>query len=88
MLHPDYERYHGPKTKAPTLKNVQTLVRASKGDISVALPSRMKSLKIVFARSLYQGYLEPYAITVEVDQQGRLAIWVANRRFSNCASFG
>ena len=33
VLHPDYERYHGPKTKAPTLKNVQTLVRASKGDI-------------------------------------------------------
>ncbi len=31
VLHPDYERYQGPKTKAPTLKNVQTLVRSEQG---------------------------------------------------------
>ena len=80
VLHPDYERYHGPKTKAPTLKNVQTLVRASKGDIERGFAESDEVFENSFRTQLvHQGYLEPYAITVEVDQQGRLAIWVANQ---------
>src|SRR5512145_2073460 len=33
VLHPNYANYKGPKTKAPQLKNVQTLVKGGKGDI-------------------------------------------------------
>jgi CO/xanthine dehydrogenase Mo-binding subunit len=80
VLHPDYERYQGPKTKAPTLKNVQTLVRASKGDIERGFAESDEVFENSFRTQLvHQGYLEPYAITVEVDKQGRLAIWVANQ---------
>ena len=80
VLHPEYARYQGPKTKAPSLKNVQTLVRASKGDIARGFAESDEIFENSFRTQLvHQGYLEPYAITVEVDKQGRLAIWVANQ---------
>ena len=80
VIHPDYERYHGPKTKAPALKNVQTLVRASKGNIEQAFAESDEIFENSFRTQLvHQGYLEPYAITVEVDKQGRLAIWATNQ---------
>jgi CO/xanthine dehydrogenase Mo-binding subunit len=80
VLHPEYERYQGPKTKAPALKNVQTLVRASKGDIERGFAESDEIFENSFRTQLvHQGYLEPYAVTVEVDKQGRLAIWVANQ---------
>jgi CO/xanthine dehydrogenase Mo-binding subunit len=80
VLHPDYERYRGPKTKAPTLKNIQTLVRASKGDIQRGFAESDEIFENSFRTQLvHQGYLEPYAVTVEVDKQGRLTIWVTNQ---------
>jgi CO/xanthine dehydrogenase Mo-binding subunit len=80
VLHPDYANYHGPKTKAPELKNVQTLVRGGKGDIARGFAESDRIFENSFRTQLiHQGYIEPYAITVEVDQQGRLAIWVANQ---------
>jgi CO/xanthine dehydrogenase Mo-binding subunit len=80
LLHPDYERYQGPKTRAPLLKNVQTLVRAAKGDIQRGFDESDRVFENTFRTQLvHQGYIEPYAITVEVDKQGRLAIWVANQ---------
>ena len=33
IIHPDYASYGGPRTKAPDLQNVQTLVQQGKGDI-------------------------------------------------------
>ena len=80
VLHPEYESYKGPKTKAPALKNVQTLVRAGKGDLQRGFSESDQIFENSFRTQLvHQGYLEPYAITVEVDKQGRLAIWVANQ---------
>ena len=80
VLHPEYESYQGPKTKAPALKNIQTLVRASKGDIERGFAESDEIFENSFRTQLvHQGYLEPYAITVEVDKQGRLAIWAANQ---------
>jgi CO/xanthine dehydrogenase Mo-binding subunit len=80
VLHPDYEWYRGPKTKAPTLKNIQTLVRASKGDIQRGFAESDEIFENSFRTQLvHQGYLEPYAVTVEVDKQGRLTIWVTNQ---------
>src|SRR5919109_1141144 len=80
LLHPDYQSYEGPKTKAPHLRNVQTLVRAAKGDIERGFAESDHIFENTFRTQLvHQGYIEPYAITVEVDKQGRLAIWVANQ---------
>jgi CO/xanthine dehydrogenase Mo-binding subunit len=80
VLHPDYPSYRGPKTKAPHLKNIQTLVRGGKGDIERGFAESAHIFENSFRTQLvHQGYIEPYAITVEVDKQGRLAIWVANQ---------
>jgi carbon-monoxide dehydrogenase large subunit len=80
LLHPDYERYRGPKTKAPQLKNVQTLVHGGKGDVERGFAESDEIFENSFCtQAVHQGYIEPYAITVEVDKQGRLAIWVANQ---------
>jgi CO/xanthine dehydrogenase Mo-binding subunit len=80
LLHPDYVSYRGPKTKAPALKNVQTLVKGGKGDIERGFAESDRIFENSFRTQLvHQGYIEPYAITVEVDKQGRLAIWVTNQ---------
>ncbi|HEY2990745.1 MAG TPA: xanthine dehydrogenase family protein molybdopterin-binding subunit [Candidatus Binatia bacterium] len=82
LLHPDYPSYKGPKTMALELKNVQTLVRARKGDIEKAFAESDYVFEKTYRTQLvHQGYLEPYACTVEVDEQGRVAIWVANQAF-------
>jgi carbon-monoxide dehydrogenase large subunit len=80
VLHPDYEQYVGPKTKAPGMKNIQTLVRRGKGDLQRGFGESDKIFENSFRTQLvHQGYIEPYAVTVEVDKQGRLAIWVCNQ---------
>ena len=80
LLHPDYADYQGPPTKAPQLHNVQTLVRAEKGDIAKGFAEADHIFENTFRTQLvHQGYIEPYACTVEVDAAGRVAVWVANQ---------
>ena len=82
VLHPDYASYRGPRTKMPELKNVQTLVTAGKGDIEKGFADSDRIFEHTFRTQLvHQGYIEPYACTVEVDGEGRVAVWVANQAF-------
>ena len=82
ILHPDYPTYKGPKTMALELKNVQTLVRGGKGEIEKGFAESDYVFEKTYRTQLvHQGYIEPYACTVEVDGQGRVAIWVANQAF-------
>jgi len=80
LLHAGYADYEGPPTKAPDLRNVQTLVRARKGNIERGFAEADHIFENTFRTQLvHQGYIEPYACTVEVDAAGRVAIWVANQ---------
>lgn len=80
LLHPDYASYQGPPTKVPQLRNVQTLVRAAKGDIARGFAAADHIFENTFRTQLvHQGYIEPHACTVEVDGAGRVAVWVANQ---------
>ena len=82
LLHPDYATYTGPSTKAPHLHNVQTLVQGHKGNIEQGFSESDHVFEHVFrTQMVHQGYIEPYACTVEVDHEGRIAIWVANQAF-------
>jgi carbon-monoxide dehydrogenase large subunit len=82
VLHPDYPAYKGPKTMALELKNVQTLVRARKGEIEKGFAESDYIFEKTYRTQLvHQGYIEPYACTVEVDGEGRVAIWAANQAF-------
>lgn len=82
VIHPDYASYKGPPTKAPDLRNVQTLVQAAKGDIERGFAESDHVFEGEYrTQMVHQGYIEPYACTVEADAQGRAAIWVANQAF-------
>ncbi len=81
-LHSDYASYEGPRTKAPHLHNIQTLVRGGKGDVDQGFRESDQIFENTFrVQMVHQGYIEPYACTVEVDSEGRVAIWVCNQAF-------
>jgi CO/xanthine dehydrogenase Mo-binding subunit len=80
VIHPDYASYLGPPTKAPELRNVQTLVQQSKGDIEKGFAES----DYVFENSyqtqmVHQAYIEPHACLVETDGSGRVAVWSSNQ---------
>ncbi len=82
LLHPDYGSYDGPDTKAPHLHNVQTLVRGGKGDIEQGFRESDQIFESNYrVQMVHQAYIEPYACTVEVDSEGRVAVWVCNQAF-------
>ncbi len=82
LLHSDYASYEGPRTKAPHLHNVQTLVRGGKGDIDQGFRESDQIFENTFrVQMVHQGYIEPYACTVEVDAESRVAVWVCNQAF-------
>ena len=82
VLHPDYASYRGPQTKVPDRKNVQTLVKGGKGNIEKGFAESDRIFENSFRTQLvHQGYIEPYACTVEVDGEGRVAVWVANQAY-------
>ncbi|MCH6546109.1 MAG: xanthine dehydrogenase family protein molybdopterin-binding subunit, partial [Deltaproteobacteria bacterium] len=82
LLHSEYDSYEGPRTKAPHLHNVQTLVRGGKGDIDQGFRESDQIFENTFrVQMVHQGYIEPYACTVEVDAESRVAVWVCNQAF-------
>ena len=80
LIHPDYPTYDGPRTKAPELRNVQTLVQQSKGDIEKGFAESDYVFEDVYkTQMVHQGYIEPHACLVEVDGNGRVAVWSSNQ---------
>ena len=80
IIHPDYASYEGPPTKAPHLRNVQTLVQQSKGDIEKGFAESDYIFENVYqTQMVHQGYIEPHACLVEVDGDGRVAVWSSNQ---------
>ena len=80
LIHPDYASYEGPRTKTPDLRNVQTLVQQDKGDIEKGFAeSDYVFDKVYQTQMVHQGYIEPHACLVEVDGNGRVAVWSSNQ---------
>jgi CO/xanthine dehydrogenase Mo-binding subunit len=80
ILHADYASYQGPPTKTPDLRNVQTLVQQGKGDIDKGFAESDYIFENVYqTQVVHQGYLEPHACVVEVDGNGRVAVWSSNQ---------
>lgn len=80
LIHPDYANYEGPSAKAPELRNVQTLVQQSKGDIDHGFAESDFIFDNCFqTQAVHQGYIEPHACLVEVDGSGRAAVWSSNQ---------
>src|SRR5262245_7202358 len=80
IIHPDYTSYEGPQTKAPDLRNVQTLVQQGQGDIEKGFAESYYIFENVYqTQMVHQGYIEPHACLVEVDGEGRAAVWSSNQ---------
>ncbi|HWP60760.1 MAG TPA: xanthine dehydrogenase family protein molybdopterin-binding subunit [Candidatus Acidoferrales bacterium] len=80
LLHPDYASYHLPETKAVGLHNVQTVLRAKKGDLEQGLGESDRVFEHTFrTQMVHQGYIEPYACSVEIDGEGRVLVWASTQ---------
>jgi carbon-monoxide dehydrogenase large subunit len=81
LLHPDYASYETPKgSRAPELRNVQSVLRASKGDIEKGFNESDKIFEHTFrTQMVHQGYIEPTATMVEIDGEGRVLVWEATQ---------
>ena len=80
IIHPDYASYEGPPTKAVDLRNVQTLVQKTKGDVEQGFAEADHVFENTFqTQMVHQGYIEPHACLVEVDASGRVAVWSSNQ---------
>ena len=80
LIHPNYASYEGPSTKAPDLRNVQTLVQQSQGDIARGFAESDYIFENSYqTQMVHQGYIEPHACLVDVDGNGRVAVWSSNQ---------
>lgn len=80
IIHPDYATYEGPRTKTTDLRNVQTLVQQSKGDIEKGFAESDYIFENAYqTQMVHQAYIEPHACLVEVDGNGRVAVWSSNQ---------
>ncbi len=84
LLHPDYASYEMamPQAKAVGLHNVQSVIRASKGNIDQGFTESDYMFEHAFrTQMVHQGYIEPNACLVEVDAQGRVSGWSTAQSF-------
>ncbi len=80
LIHPDYASYEAPETKTPDLHNVQSALRAKKGDIEKGFSESDKIFEHTFqTQMVHQGYIEPYACSVEIDAEGRILAWASTQ---------
>jgi len=80
LLHPDYASYLGPPSMAPDLKNVQSVMRAAKGDLERGFAESDKIFENTFrTQMVHQGFIEPRACLVEVDREGRIQVWFCHQ---------
>ncbi len=80
LLHPDYASYLGPPSMAPDLKNVQSVMRAAKGDTARGFAESDEIFENSFrTQMVHQGFIEPRACRVEIDRDGRIQVWFCHQ---------
>ncbi|MGH7767390.1 MAG: xanthine dehydrogenase family protein molybdopterin-binding subunit [Candidatus Binatia bacterium] len=79
LLHPDFASYQGPnKTDGST--NARSRVQTTKGDVEQGFRESDEIFESAYAtHAVHQGFIEPRAGLVEVDLQGRVAIWQSHQ---------
>ncbi len=80
VLHPDYSSYLGLPTKAPHMKNVQSVIVASKGDLAAGFAESDRVFENTFrTHMVHQGFIEPRACVLEIDKSGRIMVWFGHQ---------
>jgi carbon-monoxide dehydrogenase large subunit len=79
-LHPEMASYQGLPQPMSTVNNVFAHDVWSKGDIAEGFRSAERIFEHTFTSQLmHQGYIEPHACVVHVDDRGRAQIWANNK---------
>jgi CO/xanthine dehydrogenase Mo-binding subunit len=80
LLHPEYSSYLGPPSMAPDLKNVQSVMRAAKGDLERGFAESDEIFENTFrTQMVHQGFIEPRACLVDIDGEGRIQVWFCHQ---------
>ncbi|MGH7768048.1 MAG: xanthine dehydrogenase family protein molybdopterin-binding subunit, partial [Candidatus Binatia bacterium] len=80
LLHPEYASYLGPSSMAPDLKNVQSAMRAAKGDLARGFAESDEIFENTFrTHMVHQGFIEPRACLIEIDREGRVQVWFCHQ---------
>ncbi len=79
-LHPNMSSYQGLPQPVATVNNVFAHNRWSKGDIEDGFRTADLIFEHTFtAQLMHQGYIEPHACVVHIDDSGRAQIWANNK---------
>jgi CO/xanthine dehydrogenase Mo-binding subunit len=79
-LHPQMASYEGLPQPMATVNNVFAHNRWSKGDIAEGFSVADRIFEHTFtAQLMHQGYIEPHACVVHIDDRGRAQVWANNK---------
>ncbi|MEC8911067.1 MAG: molybdopterin cofactor-binding domain-containing protein, partial [Chloroflexota bacterium] len=82
LLHDDMSAYEGAPTQflAPDLHNGQTRLYWEKGDLEQGFKDADVVLEHSFSiPSRHQGYIEPFASVIDIDDDGRIQAWCSSK---------
>jgi len=79
-LHPQMASYQGLPQPVATVNNVFAHNSWSKGDIAEGFSAADRIFEHTFrAQLMHQGYIEPHACVVHIDDYGRAQVWANNK---------
>lgn len=80
LLHDSYHTYKGVPRPLPNLRNVQSHVHWSLGDVGQGFRESDYIFEHEFqTQYVHQGYLEPHAAVVAMDHAGRVQLWATTK---------
>jgi CO/xanthine dehydrogenase Mo-binding subunit len=81
LLHPELRSYVGfPEYVPAEFRNVHARMEISRGDVAEGFAKADMVLEHTFRTgTMHQGYLEPHATVVNIDESGRVEFWHANK---------
>src|SRR5437763_807508 len=79
-LHPQMASYQGLREPVAMVNNVFAHNSWSKGDIAEGFSAADRIFEHTFSVQLmHQGYIEPHACVVHIDENGRAQVWANNK---------
>jgi len=79
VVHENPGAYEGAPAERPHA-NVQSVLRFKLGDVEVGFREAARTFEHTFRTQLaHQGYLEPHAGVVAIDEDGRVQVWASNK---------
>jgi CO/xanthine dehydrogenase Mo-binding subunit len=79
VVHENAGAYEGAPKERPH-PNVQSVLRFKLGDVAAGFREADRSFEHTFRTQLaHQGYLEPHAGVVAIDEDGRVQVWASNK---------